>query len=480
MYNYFFNNKKMIEWYRQLLEGGLSVKSLLEHYHNNSLLKNALIDHTRFRVFLDSCMLLFNKDRLDTELLKKFSFIDYLKDVNATPINQEITSRVNEHLRHDSSISINSVEQIKLFYSYDNKNIKPWEQAKIIRNCFAHAHHAFFRFSKRGNIYYYDVDNIDAEKGIKEHGFVIEHFIHEWIKKFFSYYPGIGIPYSHAFIMIEDMQPPYWISVKLSPKYEHKFSGESCHPLNELAYIMYDLEALSTYIGNHPDDLELNKQPLENLFSANEAKALITQYNLFPSDYTEGRPLLYYPLVHYAIKMILSPQIELSNFLLSISLLNDTIIQAINDADNSANMSVEECNNSKNAIESSLKELQEDESAILSFRVGLSLLGAWNIAYRLENKKFPTLDSNSISIEGIQYNNTELNGQSPKEFVLERFRNSLMHGNIKMEMDCSLGVIVIFEDRYHDDIKTIEIPLSALDNFIEQQAFYDHVSDAGM
>lgn len=470
----------MIEWYRQLLEGGLSVKSLLEHYHNDSLLRNALIDHTRFRVFLDSCMLLFNKDRLDTELLKKFSFIDYLKDVNATPINQEITSRVNEQLRHDSSISINSVEQIKLFYSYDQKTITPWEQAKIIRNCFAHAHHAFFRFSRRGNIYYYDVDNIDAEKGTKEHGFVIEHFIHEWIKKFFSYYPGIGIPYSHAFIMIEDMQPPYWISVELSQKYEHKYSGESCHPLNELAYIIHNPESLRTYIEKHPDDLVLNKQPLEELFSANEAKALITQYNLFPSDYTEGRPLLYYPLVHYAIKMILSPQIELSNFLLSISLLNDTIIQAINDVHNSANMSNEECKSSKSAIECSIKELQEDEPAILSFRIGLSLLGAWNIAYRLENSNFTPLDPSRISIEGIRYYNTELNGQPPKEFILERFRNSLMHGNIKMKMDCSLGVIVIFEDIYRDDSKTIEIPLSVLEKFIEQPSFYDHIYDADM
>lgn len=477
MYNYFFNNQKMIEWYRHLLEGGLSVKTLLERYHDDSLLQNALIDHTRFRVFLDSCMLLFNKDKLDTELLKKFSFIDYIKDINATSLNQEIALIVNEQLRHDSTISINSIEQIKLFYSYDQKTINPWEQAKIIRNCFAHAHHAFFRFSKQGNIYYYDVDNIDDEKETKEHGFVIEYFIHEWIQKFFSYYPGIGIPYTHTFFLIEDMQP-YWISVKLSPEYEYKYSGESCHPLNELAYIMDDWEALSTYIKKHPDDLVLTKQPLEELFSANEAKALITQYNLFPSDYTEGRSLLTYPLVYRTIKTILSPQIELSNFLVSISLLNDTIIQAINDVDNSANMSKEECKSSKNAIESSLKELQEDESAILSFRIGLSLLGAWNIAYRLENRNFTTLDSNIIRIEGIRYNNTELNGQSPKEFILERFRNSLMHGNIKMKMDCSFGVIVIFEDRYRDDIKTIEIPLSVLDNFIEQQVFYDHISDA--
>lgn len=180
--------------------------------------------------------------------------------------------------------------------------------------------------------------------------------------------------------------------------------------------------------------------------------------------------------------MILSPQIELSNFLLSISLLNDTIIQAINDVHNSANMSNEECKSSKSAIECSIKELQEDEPAILSFRIGLSLLGAWNIAYRLENSNFTPLDPSRISIEGIQYDNTKLNGQPPKEFILERFRNSLMHGNIKMKMDCSLGVIVIFEDRYRGDIKNkkIEIPLSVLEKFIEQPSFYDHIYDADM
>lgn len=138
MLSYLNNNFTLISKYQELYKNGINIDIIIEKFISGELLSNTYFDYARFRVFIDSCMLLFNKEKINNFLKHEFSFNQFVEKVK---LNENFNSYIN--LIKDMNI-IPNIDGIKLFYPFDNKKLKPWDQVAIIRNAIAHMQYGNF------------------------------------------------------------------------------------------------------------------------------------------------------------------------------------------------------------------------------------------------------------------------------------------------------------------------------------------------
>lgn len=493
MLEYMFNNLSLIDKYQTLYEDGIDIKKIQKNVLSGELTKGEIIAHTRFRVFLDQCLLLLNKEKMANYLNKKFSFRDYLVEKN----NNEIVNCIKSIVSRDKFALNVNINEVALFYSLDGKKLNPWEQGNIIRCAAAHAQYSSFVTTEEGLIYYFYVDNIDEKKDIR--GIVIEEIFHDWVKTFFSNYTTFGIPYKHtcityfSFLDEKCTGTPLWVTFKISDSFDQKYSGNS-HPMRELGFKFKEPEELIKYVADNKTLFKIDEIPVSTLLDENQIRAMQIKYGLSGYDETA-----------LGIKAILDFETELSNFLVHLSLLNDVVIQILY-SDKCHSKSKNQKTRKEMALQ--LKELSEDENAVLAFRLGFLVLKAMNLAFRMEknkpelekygkntpgidldNLKYPALDCSKVDISDFSFNDEDVEDFCKKEnitlnkdkyFVLKKLRNALMHGNVHFEMDYHKGVIFVFDDKYYDRSNTIKIDAEAFAKFLEQEVLYKHISDLGI
>lgn len=61
---------------------------------------------------------------------------------------------------------------------------------------------------------------------------------------------------------------------------------------------------------------------------------------------------------------------------------------------------------------------------------------------------------------------------SDKYYILERLRNSLMHGHIKVKINEKNKLIFVFSDNYNNRCESVEIESQELTDFSKQELFY--------
>lgn len=498
MREYMSNNNAYIDKFQKLYKKGISVEEIKKEVFFGKFSNASLVDHFRFRIFLNFCLMLLNKEKFETELKERFSFMDYLKS-EKDRFNIALKN-ARTSVAKDPNIPNVNIDEARLFYTLDGKNnYNPWSQSKIIRNAAAHAHYAQYISDEDGTIYYFYVDNVDEtedkEKDI--HGIVIEEILHDWVITFFSNYSTFGIPYKHtcfsrhSFSDNSNKNKFLWTTFKLSKSYSDRYSGND-HPMRELGKKFSEgWDKLIEYVDNNRQFFTIEQTPLEDIFSFDPFEILKNEFNLKTLDeYT------------YGLKAILDPETELSNFLIHIMMLNDVIITL---RSHEKNLEDDEKEEFIKMMALQLNELNEDTNAVVAFRLGFLMLKAMNLSFRMEKSlpediaefhkimthdlKYVPIDYSKVDISGFMFENADVEAYAQENnitdnknerFILAKIRNSLMHGNLKFELDAEKGVLFVFNDKYKGRCVTVKIDERAFERFIDHEAFYKDIDKSGI
>lgn len=82
MLNYLNNNLVLIKEYQKLYKGKMDIDSLIVKFREDELILNNGFDYDRFRVFIDSCLLLLNNEKLKVYCCKnKYRFKDFFDEL---------------------------------------------------------------------------------------------------------------------------------------------------------------------------------------------------------------------------------------------------------------------------------------------------------------------------------------------------------------------------------------------------------------
>lgn len=497
MKDYMFNNLSLISKYQELYKNGIDVENIKQQVFSGELSKGEVRDYARFRVFLDQCLILLNREKMIDNLKRKVSFTNYLNSLNTDKNLKECIDICKSVAEKDKSACHLKIEGASLFYSLDGKKCTAWEQSKIVRRAIAHAQYSTFISSEVGLIYYFYVDNIDEKLDI--HGIVIEEIFHDWVKKFFSNYTTIGIPYkqtcisNYSFLNDKVTETMLWVEIQMNESYNQEYSGDS-HPMRELGFKFRDQEELKDYIKKNISCFEIIEKPLSSFITDKQFRFMRKCYALDDSDKTTN-----------GIRTILDPITELSNFIVHLSLLNEVVL--------SIHLFRQDIIEDKDFIQKmglTIDGLVEDKSAVLAFRLGFLVLKAMNFAFRMEknkselkkygkntpgididNLKYPELDYSLVDVTGFKYNSNDMEdfckekgviSNKKQLFVLKKLRNSLMHGNIRFKIDREEGVDFVFEDIHSKSNRIVTIEISEKDfvSFLNQEELYKNISSQGI
>lgn len=470
MQNYLKNNLTLINKYQELYEKEINIDTVIEKFTSGELLSNTCYDYARFRVFIDSCLLLFNKEKLNFFMAQEYSFKFFIDQLEKSDeLKSYIDLAKNQKLIPNESC-------YQLFYSLENKVHKPWNQVTIIRNAMAHMQYGHFMQQEQGLLLCYGIFNKD--KGVrKEIGVVVEPVLHSFIYKFFSNY-SFGIPYKHTFFsnysFAEKKNTNEMIFYEVTARKNHNeiYTGFNNNSMKELAK-EFKKDALD-YLKKHEEDFDIKENKVSDITEIQNYNIVVTKRNICDKHN-------YY----YGLKVFLDPETEISNFLIHIGQLNQELYE-YSLICNSGQYGHEQIIKYKEQLVAQLEELKEDTNAKLAFDLGFAYLKAMNFALRLEDNDLKPLDFSICDVSSFIYADEALqsycenNGisQSGKQrYVAERIRNALMHGKIFFCTDVGGNIYFIFRDEYNKRKDEIKVSLEKLENFLSQDFLYQGVPE---
>ncbi len=466
--NYLNNNLLLINEYQKLYKNGIDINELIVKFHNNDLQKHEAVDYGRFRIFIDGCMLLLNKEKYQHYSKKKCGYKDYLEKVkNDNKFNTYIESIKEEGILSDS-------QDMKVYLSLENKNGTPWDQIAKIRNSMAHMQYGNFSSAENGCIRYYYLYNKD--KGIrKDLGIVFEPILHNLIQSFFSDYSygvlfKVSIFSKYNFLKKRKSLFYDYYEFKLKNKYLTKYNYSN-NPINELAKKSRNEKELFDYILKNGNKFTITrKNGLNYIF--------IPRYIKFKKKYNLNNKTDYY----YGLKTLFDFNTEISNFLVHISQLNEVLYEySIMNSDKLFSNIEKEYY--KNEFENALSALKEDENAKFAFDIGFEYLNIMNFILRIEDDDYIKLNYKEVNVSMFSYDENDLkkyinnngNKLSIHNYIIERLRNSLMHGRIDVSIDNKGTLLFIFTDKHNNREETIKITLDDLRSFLSQKCLYENV-----
>lgn len=191
MLNYLNNNLVLIREYQNLYSKEINIDRLIEKFRTEEIIVHNGFCYGRFRVFIDSCLVLLNKEKLNDYYKDVYSFNVFISEV-------ENDSELKEYLEFINNEKFTSdIPDICLYHSLENKKKNSWHQAMIIRNSMAHMQYGNFFSQENGTIIYYWLYNKD--KGIrKDLGIVFEPILHKFVHCFFNNYSS-GLLFKNTF-----------------------------------------------------------------------------------------------------------------------------------------------------------------------------------------------------------------------------------------------------------------------------------------
>lgn len=468
MLNYINNNLVLINEYQNLYLHEISIDKLIEGFRTEEIIMHNGFDYGRFRVFIDSCLLLLNKEKLNNYYKNRYSFKDFIKEVE-NDINLKDYYELIKQEQLTSDIS-----NICLYHSFENKKKNPWDQVMTIRNAMAHMQYGYFSSQKNGTMIYYYLYNKDH--GIrKDSGIVFEWVLHELIQRFFSNYSsGLLFKYTffsrYSFRLRKKSIWKYYF-YEITPKIcnENLYNGYNQGIMSKLAKVSQDNKKLLRFLKENNERINVKKLELNRTIKIRNYKKLAKKLKLQTrDDYI------------YGLKAFLDFEGELSNFLIHISQLNNVFYSYCTKRD-SENVTQNEIEKYKKQLEKSLLELREDKNAKISFKIGFVYLYAMNFALRTEDDDYEELKYQELNVSKFKYQkenwiqysqrNKTQNCLFPR-YIVERMRNSLMHGNIEILLNNKGKIEFIFRDKYNKRDEVISIILEDLEEFLSQKCLY--------
>lgn len=468
MLNYINNNLVLINEYQNLYLHEISIDKLIEGFRTEEIIMHNGFDYGRFRVFIDSCLLLLNKEKLNNYYKNRYSFKDFIKEVE-NDINLKDYYELIKQEQLTSDIS-----NICLYHSFENKKKNPWDQVMTIRNAMAHMQYGYFSSQKNGTMIYYYLYNKDH--GIrKDSGIVFEWVLHELIQRFFSNYSS-GLLFKYTFFLRYSFRlrkKSIWkyYFYEITPKIcnENLYNGYNQGIMSKLAKVSQDNKKLLRFLKENNERINVKELELNRTIKIRNYKKLAKKLKLQTrDDYI------------YGLKAFLDFEGELSNFLIHISQLNNVFYSYCTKRD-SENVTQNEIEKYKKQLEKSLLELREDKNAKISFKIGFVYLYAMNFALRTEDDDYEELKYQELNVSKFKYQkenwiqysqrNKTQNCLFPR-YIVERMRNSLMHGNIEILLNNKGKIEFIFRDKYNKRDEVISIILEDLEEFLSQKCLY--------
>lgn len=471
MLNYINNNLVLINEYQNLYFQEINIDKLIEGFRTEDIIMHNGFDYGRFRVFIDSCSLLLNKEKLNNYCKNRYSFREFIKEVEKVTYLKDYF----EFIKQEPLTS--DISNICLYYSFENKKKNPWDQVMTIRNAMAHMQYGCFFPQENGTIIYYCLYNKD--QGIrKDSGIVFECVLHELIQRFFSNYSS-GILFKNTFFSrysfrLQKKSIWKYYFYEITPKIcnENLYNGYNQWIMNDLAKVSTDNKKLLLFLQKNKDKINVREFELNKIIKIRDYKKIAKKLKLQTRDE-----------YFYGLKTFLDFETVLSNFLVHIGQLNNVLYSYCTKRD-SENVTQNELREYKKQLEKSLLELREDENAKISFKIGFVYLYAMNFALRTEDDDYKKLKYQELDVSKFKYQKENWVQYSQRnktqncilqKYIVERMRNSLMHGHIEILLNNKGEIEFIFRDKYNQREEVISIILEDLEEFLSQKCLYKDI-----
>ena len=468
MQHYLISNSKIIEELSKLYEDKLDIDKIKEKILTRDFDDLTLVEFSKFRVFLDASLMIYNKNKLEKEYLKATKQFRYLDNFQMDLKETSYESYIN-FINEKYDFNLNEFSHLIIKSEPQPRNI--YDEIVRLRNAFAHMQYGNFSMCDPGVISLYDIFNKDGGR-LKNTGIALEPVIHEFISRYYSNQAVLGIPYKHSFISNfsfkeHEFKPYHVFTVVTFENDSVQYIPGQLHPMIQFLDYQSDLDnkcglqKMDDFLNS--GDFRVEEQILDD-------KKISVLHNIIKME--NGDKIC----LPYLYKALCDPETEISNFFVHIRQLNDRIINCFTLY---AEGKLEE---GRNDILISLDELQEDSESIIFFRYMFTILKIFNFALRLEDDDLPELDYSNFDISKFVYDSQDLidfandyylkygdqkmiTHDLNKEFVCTKIRNAISHGNFKFDTNCN-EVIVNFEDKWNGRVVKIQISVRNLENFI--------------
>lgn len=385
MNNYLNNNIVLINMYENLYANGIRIDEIIQMFKKGEFAQYSGFDFGRFRVFVDGCLLLLNKEKLNRYYKDEYCFAKFIDKVSDDP---QLIPYIN-YIQNEDLFS--EIEDVGLYHSMEGKAKRTWDQVWTIRNALAHMQYGNFQFQESGQLICYYLYNKD--KGVrKDVGIVFEPILHEFVKSFFSNY-SFGIPFRNTFFMkysMKNMRKTLrmrYYEITSLKGVDEVYDGYSENSIANLIKRMNDMVDLPAYLSDNKNKFDIKEYKISEKINENHFRRIAKNYELNDKN-----------KYFYGLKTFLDFETEISNFLVHIGQLNEALRKYVID--------------------------------------------------------------NSIKKDGTQ------------KYVVERIRNSLMHGNFNIEATSRGEILVIFTDTYNKRSDVIKVTLNKLKVFLCQPSLY--------
>ena len=443
MSSYLKNNLELIMNYENFYKDEFDIDSIKKKLVDKKI-DFKLHDLYRFRVFLDSCVLLFNKEKFENQ---------YFKDLYETKGYIKKNKDKYKNLIDYIELEFRNKLKVEDAFYYDYHVIEKkyftkslWESRKVLRNAFAHMQYKGFRQSKNdGRILFYDVFNKDNDV-MKNQGIVIEILCHEFIEYFYLNQMTKSIAYKHSFVEKK------WLNYTFKEvryKGKQKYTVENrTHPMNNKVFSSDNDKIREVFLKNNPDEFEIKCKK----FSYSEIKKLKKSLATYLERNSTTREFAYF------IKSIYDVETEFSNFMTHLIQLNDRIIDYL---------SYSKVSNDEMLLKIliNINELKEDYESWLEFKIFFKFLYIINFSLRIENKELDPINYSNVIIENFEYDREQKNNfvrkkieegsiENDKEaegeviYILTKIRNAIAHGRIKLEI-IDEKIFLVFIDKFY-------------------------------
>lgn len=468
MLNYLNNNLVLIKEYQNLYSNEIIIDRLIGKFRTEEIIIHNGFDYGRFRVFIDSCLLLLNKEKLSNFYKDSYSFKAFISGV-------ENDIELKEYLKFINNERLNSdITDICLYRSLENKKKTPWDQVMTIRNSMAHMQYGNFSSQENGTLIFYLLYNKD--KGIrKDLGIIFEPILHKLVHCFFNNYSS-GLLFKNTFFSKYSFQRGkkkwrkyYFYEVMPKMVGMKQYNGYNDVLMSELAHIIKEPTQLFPFLKMKEEMLNINEKELSEIINLRKYKKIAKKLKLQTDEE-----------YFYGLKTFLDFETELSNFLVHISQLNN-ILYAYCTKRDSKEITQDELKEYKKQLEVALQELREDENAKLSFRIGFVYLYAMNFVLRTEDDDYGKLQYEELNVSMFKYQHenwdkyrkqNELKNCLLQQYIVERMRNSLMHGRVGISLNDRGKIDIVFQDKFNNRNEIIAVTLEDMENFLEQQCLY--------
>lgn len=342
MTKYIQNNWDKICCFQEYYRGFFDSSSIFDNLRNGEFSRLNIGDLFRFRVFLDSTIMIFNKEKLEKEYFKKnFQYIDFANinpEFDIAEYYKNIRKVINESPKNTIFENINFIDDnfkdnpITIFADLDSNNnghdysiiaepivAKFFDQVSRLRNSFAHMQYGCFVQDEIGYMYYYGIYNKD--KGIKKNcGIAFERIIHEFVERFYSNQATYGIPYKHSFFCHYDSNRNYskdlfFYEIKYKFDADIKYDvSKKQHPMIEYIKHQDSFETIFDFIDKDSNFIIKSEKVEDNVLK------LIKSFKVEGKILNEGA-------IGWFLKLLFDFETEFSNFILHLRIVVDTIIE---------------------------------------------------------------------------------------------------------------------------------------------------------